>query len=78
MRSAFLIGVSNLRHGILYNLAFHCYSTYIKQLALNDRKEPQSKTMRYLKMYGSKSTTIAKRSRHLLLSTTFHLEERSA
>lgn len=52
MRSAFKHGVSNLEARNLYNLAFH-YSTYIKQLALNDRKELVKKAMRYLKMYGS-------------------------
>jgi hypothetical protein len=52
MRSAFKHGVSNIEARNLYNLAFH-YSTYIKQLALNDRKELVKKAMRYLKMYGS-------------------------
>jgi hypothetical protein len=52
MRSAFKHGVSNQEARNLYNLAFH-YSTYIKQLALNDRKELVQKAMRYLKMYGS-------------------------
>jgi hypothetical protein len=52
MRSAFKHGVSNQEARNLYNLAFH-YSTYIKQLALNDRKELVQKAIRYLKMYGS-------------------------
>jgi hypothetical protein len=52
MRSAFKHGVSQQETRNLYNLAFH-YSTYIKQLALNDRKELVKKAMRYLKMYGS-------------------------
>jgi hypothetical protein len=52
MRSAFKHGVSQQEARNLYNLAFH-YSTYIKQLALNDRKELVKKAMRYLKMYGS-------------------------
>lgn len=52
MRSAFKHGVSNIEARNLYNLAFH-YSTYIKQLALNDRKVLVKKAMRYLKMYGS-------------------------
>ncbi|MCU0424883.1 MAG: hypothetical protein MUF71_04575 [Candidatus Kapabacteria bacterium] len=52
MRSAFKHGVSQQEARNLYNLAFH-YSTYIKQLALNDRQEMVKKAMRYLKMYGS-------------------------
>ena len=52
MRSAFKHGVSHQEARNLYNLAFH-YSTYIKQLALNDRKETVKKAIRYLKMYGS-------------------------
>lgn len=52
MRSAFKHGLSNQEARNLYNLAFH-YSTYIKQLALNDRKDLVKKAMRYLKMYGS-------------------------
>jgi uncharacterized membrane protein YhaH (DUF805 family) len=52
MRSAFKHGVSNQEARNLYNLAFH-YSTYIKQLALNDRKDLVKKAIRYLKMYGS-------------------------
>jgi hypothetical protein len=52
MRSAFKHGVSNQEARNLYNLAFH-YSTYIKQLVLNDRKDLVKKAIRYLKMYGS-------------------------
>lgn len=52
MRSAFKHGVSQQEARNLYNLAFH-YSTYIKQLALNDRQDTVKKAMRYLKMYGS-------------------------
>ncbi len=52
MRSAFKHGLSNQEARNLYNLAFH-YSTYIKQLALNDRKDLVKKAIRYLKMYGS-------------------------
>ncbi|MCS6807626.1 MAG: hypothetical protein RML40_02945 [Bacteroidota bacterium] len=52
MRSAFKHGITQQEARNLYNLAFH-YGTYVKQLALNDRKDTVKKAMRYLKMYGS-------------------------